>query len=114
MDFVTFVAKALGARLKLNKEEAEAFLTRGKSATYWDMVRRYVEQFPAGVLGELVASGKAHGSESGVTLYQVHCGTYLDKYASGLENLVILATTAVIARMVELAQEYAEEPIASS
>ena len=43
-------------------------------------------------LGIIIATG-------GLDLYSVHCGTYVDKYMDGREQLEVLATTAILSRM---------------
>jgi hypothetical protein len=104
VDLVTLVAESIIGAIGLTFQEVRTFQV-GESVPYWGMVRCRVEQFPAGVLGELIAS------ENTLEIPSDH-----SRRQSGREVLVDLATAAVVARMVEMierANDYIEEPIAS-
>lgn len=71
------------------------------------IVRKCRQMTPA-TLGRIAAQGVGFDAETdtrngeGTSLYQVHCGSYLDKYSDGKSLLVAIATTAIVAEMTDI------------
>jgi hypothetical protein len=107
------VAAHLIGKLKIRWEDAQQTLRRqtGVSAQVlysgWSLtIRKELSRMSPETLGRLSVQGKAHGDENApaggkTTLYHVHCGSYLAKYASGRDLLLELALTAVVAEMTD-------------
>lgn len=72
----------------------------------WDRIQAILLDFDDASLGIIACQGKSREStawgEGGVSLYEVHCETFLSKYASGRDLLLTIATTSVVAQLAEL------------
>ena len=74
----------------------------------FDTVLAYCERLSPEALGAIAAAGggRSTGHEpegySGTSLYEVHLGTWLSKYESGIYLLRQLAVTALIARLYDM------------
>lgn len=69
-------------------------------------VRQTIEGWSAETLGKVAACGVGDGAgrtpnNDLSTLYEVHCGTWLNKYGSGRGLLLEIATTAIVAAMTD-------------
>ena len=54
-------------------------------------------------LGRIAVCGKSYRDSGRCTsLYEVHCATYLSKYADGKELLCEIACTAIVAKMADI------------
>lgn len=102
------VCASLTAGLSLGFEEMDAVLRSGyehstRSEAIYSAIRRYVASLDPAQQGILAACGVGSDSpnedRSRTTLYDVHCGTWLSKHASGQTLLLDIATTAVIAHL---------------
>ncbi|NTV30739.1 hypothetical protein HGA91_02040 [candidate division WWE3 bacterium] len=69
------------------------------TATRWDQVLEFVRGLGTRKLGLLVASVQEDVSVDDLSLYSVHCETWLAKHASGRELLESIAATMLIARV---------------
>jgi hypothetical protein len=69
----------------------------------YPILRKRVKAMRPSDLGSIVASGPAwKPGEQRTGMYLVHCGTYIDKYASGRQVLHVLAMTAIVAEMWDI------------
>lgn len=69
----------------------------GTSDRVWQVVRRKVRNLRPTTLAMIVWSAPHH-----VSLYSVHCCTWLDKYGSARSLLRDLAATVLVAEMIQL------------
>lgn len=100
----------LATRIALEILEANTFEATGPGGAQdllgeaIPILRKRVRQMRPATLGIIAASGTRWGSGDPrrTALYQVHCGTYLDKYASGKELLRALVITALVAEMWDI------------
>ncbi len=118
MDITTALARQILDKSNFTANDVASSLQgemalQGALSPIWDRVYSEVVDLEPSVLGIIAATGRATlGDEYsvGVSLYQVHSGTWLGKRDSGLTLLHTTACTALVARMADLAKE----PIASS
>ena len=111
-----------GLTLQLDKNKYQRLFVKGEdpnvdlavcSATpyhVWDFasttVTKTVKALKPETLGRIVSTGRPHADAlHATTLYEVHCQSYLSKYAGGQKLLVKLAATAVAAKMWDLLVE---------
>jgi len=83
-------------------------------------IKRQLTRMRPETLGKIAACGVGNPDEvsedeslrdyAAYSLYQVHCGTYLDKYASGIALLREIACTAIIAEMTNILKRRAATP----
>jgi len=111
VDITTALARQILTESNFTAGDVESSL-QGALGPIWDRVYSEVVDLEPSVLGIVAATGRAFGEQgsTGVSLYQVHRASWLDKRDSGLTLLRDLATTALVARMADLAKE----PIAAS
>lgn len=117
MDITTALARQILTESNFTAGDVESSLQgepalQGALGPIWDRVYSEVVDLKPSVLGIVAATGRAFGDQDsvGVSLYQVHRGSWPGKHDSGLTLLRNLATTALVARMADLAKE----PIALS
>ena len=67
-------------------------------------IKFVLAQTRPGELGLLAACGRGFGdmTRKGTSLYHVHCGSYLPKYADGWTLLCEIACTAIVAEMTDI------------
>ena len=106
MDTISALAAQFMAEHNLTKADIESAMAGGKGPT-WDLVCSEVAKLSPAELGIIAATGKSYETRTVpvVSLYHVHCGTYLGKYESGLVLIQRIATTALVAQMRELTKE---------
>ena len=76
-------------------------IMNGADSPLWKQIRSKVNKLNAAELGVIAVCG--HGSQDiaagKTTLYQVHSGTWLGKYDSGIVLLRDIAATALVGRI---------------
>jgi|SRR3989344_286297 len=125
--YITNLAEGFIGQLKA-KVEAEDFDEKWKwnplvfnlYARHNEAIRAQLRRMRPETLGKIAACGVGNPDEvsedeslrdyAAYSLYQVHCGTYLDKYASGIALLREIACTAIIAEMTNILKRRAATP----
>lgn len=103
---ISRIAKELIQDNGWTKEQAENSIIGGRAieGPFWEPVRKKVKKLSPQTLGVIAFSGVGSYDDhdintvihNGLSLYQVHCGTWLGKYDSGKEILRTVAITAII------------------
>jgi len=87
-------------------QAAQASDIRGFStnSSFWELTWKKVCRLSPANLGIIAyaAKGSHEITRKGLDLYGVHCGTWIEKYASGKEILRTVATTAIICKIYDL------------
>lgn len=87
-------------------QAAQASIIRGFStnSSIWELTWKKVCRLSPANLGIIAyaAKGPRDTEHDGLDLYNVHCGTWIDKYWGGKEILRTTATTAIICKIYDL------------
>ena len=70
----------------------------------WNNVKAKVKTLRPETLGRIVSTGKDEGS-TGVSLYEVHHGPFVNERDSGLDMLIAIATTVIVAKLCEMIED---------
>jgi hypothetical protein len=94
----------LGAAVKI--EDTSEFLAQNLHDRHSKAIHTLLRRMRPETLGRIAACGGGCDEDNkmsqGITLYQVHCGAYLNKYADGISLLREIACTAIIAEMANI------------
>lgn len=73
----------------------------GTDSRVWRTAETKVKTLRPETLGRIASTGKDEGS-TGVSLYEVHHGPFVNERDSGLGMLIAIATTVIVARLCEM------------
>jgi hypothetical protein len=73
----------------------------GTDSYTWITVEAKVRSLRPETLGRIASTGKDEGS-TGVSLYEVHHGPFVNERDSGMGMLIAIATTVIVARLCEM------------
>ncbi len=97
-------ANSLGKRYWIMQHDVDRMRHDGMASELWRVISEEIARLSPEELGQIASAGPSHDaaiSSRRTSLYQVHCGTWLDKRDSGLDLLRCIALTAVIAHLFD-------------
>lgn len=97
---------SLIGELRIDKDELVGELGAGAQILYErrsEAIKARLKKMRPETLGRIISHGRAFGhGDRKTSMYEVHCGSYSDKYADGMSHLVMLACTAVVAEAADI------------
>lgn len=99
------IARDLIAENGWRKDQAKEFITGwGEETPFWKPVWKKVCKLSPATLGKIafMGNGSDTPNRSGLSLYNIHYGTWLGKYESGKQIMRAVATTALICKIYDL------------